>query len=1447
MADNQNIEQFEITLENGEKAQAYEMQPKQTVNVADHGNIASVSFINDTGAAGEDHLLITFENGDNIVLWNFAEVASLDDAPLIELPESGAVDSSLLLSQIKQLNEVEPAAGPEENNLLKAGEEMTSEELIKELNAIEPAAGPEAASAPVQAGSDGFTPGVDQGNDFIGPDVISSVPLGPGNGSFSAALQQVPQALPANAPTVPVAADDAVTATEDTPLTMNTADLLSNDDAALTTVSAVDATTASGGTLSFNPATGTIVYTPIANFNGPDSFTYTATDGGGNTSTATVNINVLGVNDGPDAVNDVVNGVEDTPITFNVLTNDTDVDGDTLVITNTTSPSNGSILVGANGEITYTPNANFSGSDSFTYTIRDDNGATDTATVNINVAGTNDGPDAVNDVIAGTEDTPLVINVLGNDTDLDGDTLSVTNVSTAANGSVVINANGTVTYTPDANFNGTDTFTYDISDGNGGTDTATVTVNVGAVNDGPDAVNDTYTTAEDTSVMGVLVANDSDPEGDSLTMTSLNGVAITGPAQAIQVSNGWVTANPDGTFAFSPASNFNGTTSFTYTVSDGNGGSDTATATINVTAVNDGPNAVDDTFTTAEDTSVMGVLVANDSDVDGDSLTMTHVNGIEITQDAQSIHLGQGVGWLTVNDDGTFSYSPASNFNGQTSFTYTIDDGNGGTDTATATINVTPVNDGPDAVNDVFSGNEDSQILGSVLANDSDADGDTLTVTGTTNPSNGTLVMNADGTFTYTPDANFNGSDSFTYTISDGNGGTDTATVNLAVNAVNDGPNAVDDSFTTAEDTSVMGIVVTNDSDVDGDSLTMTHVNGIEITQDAQSVHLGQGIGWLTVNTDGTFSYSPANGFNGQTSFTYTVDDGNGGTDTATVTLNVTPANDDPNARNNTYRGDEDNQISGNVVNNDRDPDGDTLSVVSNTNPSHGSVVMNADGTFTYTPDANFNGVDTFHYTISDGNGGTDTARVRLRVGAVNDEPEANNAAATTDEGDAVNINVLNNDTDVDGDSLSVTSIGSPSNGSAVVNANGTITYTPNNGFSGADSFTYTVSDGNGGTDTATVNVDIVAAPPSNIDPNANNDAVTIMRTIPNISRNRFEPEFDFLNGTAPATRIDVLRNDFDADGDTLSIVNVSNPAHGSVTVNNDGTITYTPEPGGFRVDSFTYTVSDGNGGTDTATVNINFTFNINQNWRGGVDPLIVDLDGDGVEVVGLDESRALFDMDNDGVEEHTAWAGNDDGFLVLDQNEDGIINDQTELFGDTEQHENGFLNLASYDSNADNVIDSNDDVFNELQIWNDADGDGQTDDGELFTLADLGIESIDLGATEIAEVNNGQFVSHRSTVHFEDGSTGDIDDVWLNNQEIQQVTAEGAVPEEEGGPQALSLGDVVAVDDSSDEIFTDGDGVVHHQHVENYNPQEAYASSSSDLGSEDQSAVFMFNSVNIV
>ncbi len=779
-------------------------------------------------------------------------------------------------------------------------------------------------------------------------------------------------------------------------------------------------------------------------------------------------------NRSPEARDDTATTLEDTLLELpaeTLLANDRGPVGDPLAIVSVGPASDGVATLTSGGDVTYLPDPDVNGTDAFTYTVSDSRGRTSTATVTVTVRPVNDSPTALADAAATTGETPIIIDVLANDSDADGDALVVTSVTDPASGTAAITAGGAaVRYTPGSGFSGDATFTYTVSDGNGGTATASVTVAVTLTNRPPQARPDAATTAEDTPTTVDVLANDSDADGDALLITDL-----TAPTHGSAVVQ-------EGQVLYTPASDFNGSDAFSYTVSDGEGGTASAAVAVAVTAVNDRPVARNDAATVDEDGQVALAVLANDSDVDGDALAVTSV-----TDPANG---------TTSTDGATVTYVPDADFNGTDAFSYTVGDGNGGTASATVAVTVTAVNDAPTARDDDYAMLEDLPLTVTppgVLGNDSDPDGDPLRTVLAEGPLDGTVTLNQDGSFTYTPDADFTGNDRFRYRATDGVLSSPPATVTIAVGRKNDAPVAQDDEVTTDEDTAITVRVLGNDRDPDGDALTIG-----SFTRPSN--------GEVAVEGDEALRYTPAPDFNGTDSFTYTVSDGNGATATATVAVTVRPVNDAPVARDDAAGTAEGTPVDIDVLVNDSDADGDALALASTTTPDNGTAAIQ-EGRVRYTPRAGFSGTDSFTYTVSDGNGGTASATVTVAVNVENTAPIAVDDAASTDEGVPVTVDVLANDTDADGDALQVASVTAPANGEAAIPENGaSVTYTPDPGFDGSDSFTYTVSDGRGGATSAAVAVTVRAASGSVVEASVVGEAEVGSDAAVSVSVSGFEP-----------------------------------------------------------------------------------------------------------------------------------------------------------------------------------------------------------------------------------------------------------------------------------------------------------------------------------------------------
>jgi hypothetical protein len=514
---------------------------------------------------------------------------------------------------------------------------------------------------------------------------------------------------------------------------------------------------------------------------GDVTFDYTVEDGDGGSDTGTVTIDLTCVNEQPVANDDSLNGAEDTGVTAtegDLTGNDTDPDSDPLTVTAVENATGGTVTLEA-GTITFTPNADACDPTEFgfDYDISDGLGGTDTGHADVSISCENDNPAATDDDASGTEDAAVVITaseLASDDTDTEGDSLTVTGVSNSSGGTAVLDA-GEITFTPDPDLCGDNaaSFDYTVDDGNGGTATGTVTIDLTCENDAPVADNDTVTVLEDTAtdVTDTILDDDTDVDaGDTLSISEVS--AATGGNVTLE----------GGVITFTPSANLCGTGKggFDYEVSDGTT-TDAGHVTVNITCANDDPIAVDDDASGTEDTNVVitaGVLSGDDTDADtGDTLEVSAVSNAH--------------GGTVSLTGGTVTFVPTANRcgNDSASFDYTVEDGNGGDDTGTVTIDLTCVNDAPNAVNDTASINANSPAANhSVLANDTDVDaGTTLTIqSALVDAAKGTAIVAA-GKVRFTPATNFLGQAVVTYTISDG-AATDSATLTITVGGDITGP-----------------------------------------------------------------------------------------------------------------------------------------------------------------------------------------------------------------------------------------------------------------------------------------------------------------------------------------------------------------------------------------------------------------------------------------------------------------------------------------------------------------------------------------------------------------------------------------------------------------------------------------------------------------------------------
>ncbi|HCG7754790.1 TPA: tandem-95 repeat protein [Vibrio parahaemolyticus] len=930
----------------------------------------------------------------------------------------------------------------------------------------------------------------------------------------------------------PVAKDDIATTQEDTAVTI---DVLPND------------TDVDGDKLSIESASvpkeqgtvevvdGKLVFTPAENFNGDAEITYTVTDGA-LTDQATVNVTVNAVNDTPvveSSIADQTLAEDFTPYTINLNTAFSDVDNvDGELSFSVSGNSNIQVSI-VNGIATFTPTADWNGSEALTFTATDPSGESVSQTVNFTVAPV---ADIVADKATVVEDTPTIIKVLGNDT-FEGDdkVVSLDTNNGPANGTVSVNPDSSVTYTPNDNYHGTDSFTYIVTSG-GVSESTTVNVDVTPVNDAPVAKDDTAITDEDTPVTIDVLPNDTDVDGDKLSIESASVPEAQGKVEIV-----------DGKLVFTPAENFNGDAEITYTVTDGQL-TDEAKVTVTVNPVNDAPtikvDAVEGITENAVSTdTLVATLEVADTDTPEDQLTVS----LENNSNGYFVLVGDEVkltqaGVDAVNND-------ELNLKDLT-ISASVSDGVNPTASDSDSLVVNRVNDAPTVENaiadQVLSEDFDTYTIDlNEVFKDTDSSLE-FSVSG----NNSIQISIVNGVATITPTADWNGKETITFTAKDPSGESVNQTVEFTVAPVVD---IEADSADVVEDTPTIINVLGNDTFESTDKV---------VSLDAEN---GPKNGTVIVNNDGTVTYTPDDNYVGEDTFTYIVTSG-GVSESTTVSVDVTPENDAPVAKDDTAITDEDTPVTIDVLPNDTDVDGDKLSIESASVPKEQGTVEVVNGKLVFTPAENFNGDAEITYTVTDG-ALTDQATVKVTVNAVNDTPvvESNVADQTLAEDFTpytIDLNTVFSDVDnVDGE-LKFSVSGNSNIQVAIVN--GIATITPTADWNGSETLTFTATDPSG--ESVSQTVDFTVTPVADIVA----DKATVVEDTPTI--------------------IKVLGNDtFEGDGKVVSLDTNNGPANGTVSVNPDGSVTYTPNDNYVGKDTFTYVVTSG-GVSESTTVTVNVT-----------------------------------------------------------------------------------------------------------------------------------------------------------------------------------------------------------------------------------------------------------------
>jgi len=690
---------------------------------------------------------------------------------------------------------------------------------------------------------------------------------------------------------------------------------------------------------------------------------------------------------------------EDVPLALEL--EGIDAEGGPFIYTVVTAPSHGA-LTGTAPKFRYVPALNYNGQDSFTFSVSDGQATSAPATVSITINPVNDAPAATAQSLTTSEETARTLTLTASDPENDTPTFAV--ISGPSHGTLT----GTppnLTYTPAPDYFGPDSFTFNASDGQDISAPGTISISVSPVNDAPVATARLLTTPEDTPLSITLSGADVDGDTLSFTVTS-------------QPAHGALTGTPPN-LTYTPASNYAGPDSFTFTASDAVTASAPATISLSVAQVNDAPVVTARSLTTPEDTPLP--ITLSGSDADGDTLSF-------------AISTPPAHGTLTGTPP-DLTYTPAPNYFGPDSFAFTASDGRDTSAPGAISISISPVNDAPVATARLLTTPEDTPL--SITLTGTDAEGDALSFALTSQPTRGTLTGTPPN-LTYTPSSAYHGADSFTFTVSDGVATSTPGTLSLFVASVNNSPVASSRSLTIEEDTPVAITLVA--SDPDGDTLTFTLT--------AAPTH-----GTLT-GAPPDLTYTPARHYFGPDSFTFTATDGLATSAPATVSLSITPVNDAPEAAAQTLstREDTDKAITLTAV----DPEGDPVSFTVVSSPSHGTLTGTPPA-LTYTPAQHYQGPDRFTFTASDGVATSAATSISLTVTELNDAPIAQAQTLTVPAGSPTPIYLSG--TDVDGDDLSFAIVSFPEQGK-LTGTPPDLVYTPPTGFTGATRFTYSASDG---------------------------------------------------------------------------------------------------------------------------------------------------------------------------------------------------------------------------------------------------------------------------------------------------------------------------------------------------------------------------------------------------
>ncbi len=954
--------------------------------------------------------------------------------------------------------------------------------------------------------------------------------------------------------------------------------------------------------------------------------------------------------------------------------------------------------------------------------------------------------------------------------------LQMVGVRSASHGKVSMDDDGgRLSFTPQVDFNGESAFTFVLADQNGRVYEREVSVRVQPVNDAPRTAGESIASFEDVPLLidtRVLLANDTDIEGDSLSVTGIARVAL---GRAELLANGMIHYTP-------PSDQYDVTDTLEYIVRDSRGASAVARIRISLAPVDDAPSVVAERIIHAREDQILRIaprlLLRNDFDVDTDARLGSHPLKISAVGSAEH-------GTVRMEADGDVVFTPEADFNGDTSFSYTVMDESGLATTGRAVVRIDPVNDVLLAAGEHIDSHEDELLQidpALLLKNEVDTDivrgeKQNLAVVAVDQASGGRVQLK-DGMIRFTPDANHTGTASFRYLVSDGAGGFASANVDITLAEVNDAPELPPLRISAIEDTELSfaaSRLLERATDVDSDSKLL------------KLIGVGNPVGGTLASVGDQLFFRPLADFSGTASFEYTVADDQGAKTTAIASIDVNGTNDAPvwiaGSRFEPV-GNEDQEIRIAESALSRmfwDADGDALRIAPDSlkamNAGDSIRIDEARRELVFRGAPDVSGLRSFCFAMTDGQACTAPLTINVNLRPVNDAPVVNAVGfQMLEDGGQTDPTksawsylshslLLSGASDVDGNTLrivktaSARTIGVPNSQPVeVINdaAMQRVAIRAPLNYSGAIEFEFTVADGNGG---ETVQKAYGSVVPVNDVP-----YLTARRSGAAHLVALFRRVTEYT-----AWQIDAWDPD---TSQTIAFAVERNPLRGSVTIS--GTSTAPDERGGILASATIVTTSGFGNRTTTETswfsatdsrgakaqVSISFT------GRYSADPIVVDLGRDGFQFADIDASSVSFNVD--GMMRRSAWIAPDDAMLAYDVDGDGRINRLDEIafgshVGDPALSDLQALQQTEFDQNQDGLFDANDVQWSRFLLWQDKNGNGVSDQGELRSLAGAGIQGLYLNANVLnrAEGNDVR-VRGYTRLLMQDGSLMQAADVWL-------------------------------------------------------------------------------------